>query len=47
MTVSFNLKPGVSLGDAVDELQELAKRDSARATSSRIFTGTRRRFRTR
>ncbi len=39
VTVSFNLKPGVALGDAVDEIQELA-RQNLPSTLSTSFTGT-------
>jgi HAE1 family hydrophobic/amphiphilic exporter-1 len=39
VTVSFNLRPGVSLGDAVDQIQELA-RQNLPATLTTSFTGT-------
>jgi HAE1 family hydrophobic/amphiphilic exporter-1 len=39
VTLSFNLKPGVSLGEAVDQIQELAT-GRLPATMSTSFTGT-------
>jgi hydrophobic/amphiphilic exporter-1 (mainly G- bacteria), HAE1 family len=43
VTISFNLKPGVALGDAVDEVQATAKRVlPARMTTT--FTGTAKAF---
>src|SRR5260370_22730885 len=39
VTISFNLKPGVALGDAVDEIDELASR-TLPATIATSFTGT-------
>src|SRR5207248_2653593 len=41
--VSFNLKPGVALGDAVAEVQEVAAR-TLPATMSTSFTGTAKAF---
>jgi len=38
VTVSFNLKPGASIGDAVSEIKELARR-SLPATTSTTFQG--------
>ena len=43
VTVAFNLKPGVSLGDAVDEVQDLA-RHTLPATITPSFTGTAKTF---
>ena len=43
VTVSFNLKPGVSLGDAVKEVQDVAER-TLPATMSTSFTGTAKAF---
>ncbi len=43
VTVSFNLKQGVALGDAVDEIQELA-RHQLPATITPSFTGTAKTF---
>jgi hydrophobe/amphiphile efflux-1 (HAE1) family protein len=43
VTISFNLKPGISLGDAVDEVQAVAKR-TLPATMSTSFTGTAKAF---
>jgi hydrophobic/amphiphilic exporter-1 (mainly G- bacteria), HAE1 family len=43
VTISFNLKPGVSLGDAVTDVQDLAAH-SLPATMSTSFTGTAKAF---
>ena len=43
VTVAFNLKPGIALGDAVDEIQELAHR-TLPATITPSFTGTAKTF---
>ena len=43
VTISFNLRPGVALGDAVDEIQEAAMR-SLPDTISTSFTGTAKAF---
>jgi len=39
VTISFNLKPGVALGDAVDQIQEIAQ-GRLPGTMSTSFTGT-------
>src|SRR6185369_15105705 len=43
VTVSFNLKPGASLGNAVDEIQEMAQHQLP-ATIQPSFTGTAKTF---
>jgi len=43
VTISFNLKPGVALGDAVEEVQEVADR-TLPATMQTSFTGTAKAF---
>ena len=43
VTISFNLKPGVSLGEAVEEIQELAK-NTLPATITTSFQGTAKAF---
>ncbi len=40
VTISFNLKPGVALGDAVTEIQKLQRELSVPATLSTSFQGT-------
>jgi HAE1 family hydrophobic/amphiphilic exporter-1 len=40
VTISFNLRPGVSLGDAVNEIQKLQRELSVPATLSATFQGT-------
>jgi hydrophobic/amphiphilic exporter-1 (mainly G- bacteria), HAE1 family len=39
VTISFNLKPGVSLGDAVDQIDELTRK-TLPATVTTVFQGT-------
>src|SRR5262249_3691671 len=40
VTLSFNLAPGVALGQAVDKIQEMAERVHAPATLNTSFQGT-------
>src|SRR5262249_18150301 len=45
VTISFNLAPGVSLGDAVDEIDGVAKALDPPKSVSRAFQGTAQAFR--
>ena len=47
VTISFNLKPGFALGDAVDAIQSSRGRDAAVDRSRRASRARRRRSRTR